>query len=146
MFAKQIRSRSAASSDESASPPRSSSCRRRQRSADRCCDGCRWRWRWPSRTGLPPVWPQSSSGSSEQTELVTLVSTLRPVDARVVCTWRQSARRCSSLCGRASRGESAPSGSSRICGPWHSTWRHVSLCTFRLLGFPSLLNRKDLFD
>ncbi len=65
---------------------------------------------------------------------------------RVFCTCRQSARRCSSLWGRASRGDSAPSDSSRICGPWHSTWRHVSLCTLRLLGFPSLLNRKDLHD
>lgn len=63
-----------------------------------------------------------------------------------VCTCRQSARRCSSLWGRARRGDSAPSDSSRICGPWHSTWRHVSLCTLRLLGFPSLLNRKDLYD
>lgn len=61
-----------------------------------------------------------------------------------VCTCRQSARRCSSLWGRARRGDRAPSDSSRICGPWHSTWRHVSLCTLRLLGFPSLLNRKDL--
>lgn len=62
-----------------------------------------------------------------------------------VCTCRQSARRCSSLWGRARRGDSAPSDSSRICGPWHSTWRHVSLRTLRLLGFPSLLYRKDLY-
>lgn len=70
----------------------------------------------------------------------------RPAFGRRVCTCRQSARSWSSLSGRASRGDSAPADSSRIIGPWHSTWRQVSLCTLRLLGLPSLLNRKDLYD
>lgn len=146
------------------SPPRSFSYPQRQHSADRCCGDCRWRWHWPSRTGLPPAWLRSSSGSSGSRETTNMhmtlfvccrqrwFNTITPIFVhwtilcQWVCTCRQSARRCSSLWGRASRGDSAPSASSRICGPWHSTWRHVSLCTLRLLGFPSLLNRKDLCE
>ena len=140
-------------------PPHSSSFPRRRRSADRCCGGCRWRSHWPSHTGPCPDVLRSSSRSSEEvhtrthTEQMTLPKPSRSLhpgdpDCSVrrdrVSTWRQSALRCSSLCGRASLGDSAPSGSSRIWGPWHSTWRHVSLWTFLLLGFPSLLNRNDL--
>lgn len=68
-------------------------------------------------------------------------SSLAPVHFRII--WRHSARLRSSSQGRASRGCSAPSDS-KIFGPMHNTCSVVSLCMLRLLGFPSLLKRKDL--
>lgn len=101
-----------------------------------------------------PVQDQLAEGRKPQIHVQHYASVLfeeinavfRPTFGSRVCTCRQSARSWSSLSGRASRGDSAPADSSRIIGPWHSTWRQVSLCTLRLLGLPSLLNRKDLYD